>query len=103
LVSKEAASLMADTHEVSKMWSKKGTYITTEEDNLKQVIDQAISGYKYELVMVLLKEIENELKVTENNNDNQEKIKELLDRYMAYTQFKIEISKSLGERIILKR
>ncbi|MGE4288269.1 MAG: DNA primase [Salinivirgaceae bacterium] len=102
LVSKEAASLIADTHEVSKMWSKKGTYITTEEDNLKQVIDQAISGYKYELVMVLLKEIENELKVTENNNENQEKIKELLDRYMAYTQFKIEISKTLGERIILK-
>lgn len=103
LVSKEAASLMADTHEVSKMWSKKGTYITTEEDNLKQVIDQAISGYKYELVMALLKEIENELKVTENNEENQEKIKEMLDRYMAYTQFKIEISKSLGERIILKR
>jgi DNA primase len=103
LVSKEAANLLADVHSLSKMWNKKGTYITTEEDNLKQVIDNAISGYKYELVMAYLLDIEKELKTIENNDENEQKIKELLDKYMAYTQFKIEIAKTLGERIVLKR
>lgn len=103
LVSREAANLLAEVHPLSKMWSKKGTYITTEEDNLKQVIDSAISGYKYELVMAVLLEIEHDLKNLKNNEENELKIKTLLEKYMAYTQFKVEISKMLGERIVLKR
>lgn len=103
LVSKAAADLLADMHQLSKMWSKKGTHISTEEDNLKEVIDNAINGYKYEMVMHILKEIEQEIKTIQSDDSQPEKLEELYRKYMAYTQFKIEISKTLGERIILKR
>ncbi|MBI9068539.1 MAG: DNA primase [Salinivirgaceae bacterium] len=99
IISKTAADLLSDVHQISKMWSKKGTYITTEEDNLKQTIDNAINGYKHELVMNILQEIEKELK----EKTNESELKELYDKYMAYTQFKIEISKTHGHRTVLKR
>ncbi|MDA3893080.1 MAG: DNA primase [Salinivirgaceae bacterium] len=103
LVANAAADLLAQNHQISKMWSKKGTYITTEEDDLKKVIDNAISGYKYELVLNILQEIEKELKDSSGKDLKEEDLKLLYDKYMMYTQFKIEISKSLGDRIILKR
>ena len=103
IISTAAADLLSEGHQISKMWSKKGTYINTEEDNLKSVIDNAISGYKYELVLNILNDIEKELKELSNLPDMEEKLNELYEKYMLYTQFKIEISKSLGERIILRR
>ncbi len=103
LISRSAADLLADIHQISKMWSKKGTYIATEEDNLKSTIDNAINGYKYEIVMKILKEIEDEIKQIQNQEEQKEKLEELYRKYMAYTKYKMEISKTLGERIVLKR
>jgi hypothetical protein len=103
LISKIAANLLAENHQISKMWSKKGTYISTEEDNLKDVIDNAISGYKYELVINILQDIEQELKTLSAEPDKEDDINNLYEKYMLYTQFKIDISKTLGERIILNR
>ena len=102
LISKAAADLISEGHQISKMWSKKGSFISTEKDNLKKVIDNAISGYKYELVLKILNDIEADLKSLSGKDDQEEKIKDLHEKYMIYTQFKIDISKSLGERIILK-
>ncbi len=103
IISKEATNLLAEEYVVSKLWGKKGTYITTEADNLKQVIDRAISGYKYELVMAILQTIEHELKSSENEKDKEEELAALHQKYMDYTHYKIAISKLLGERIVLKR
>lgn len=103
LVSKAAADLLTEGFPISKMWSKKGTYIATEEDNLKHVIDSAISGYKYELVLTILQGIETELKSVDLPENQEELLAPLYDKYLAYTQFKISIAKMLGERIILKR
>lgn len=99
LISKAAADLISDVHQLSKMWSKKGTYINTEEDNLKETIDIAINGYKYELVMNILQDIENQLKT----NPPEEKQNDLFDKLVAYNHFKKEIAKALGDRIILRR
>ena len=103
LISQTAVNLLTEDYPVSKMWSKKGTYINTEEDNLKEVIDHAINGYKYDLVMNILNDIEKEIKSIQNDEQQNENLKILLDKYMSFTQFKIEISKILGDRIILKR
>ena len=103
LISQTAAHLLSEEYLLSKIWSKKGTYINTEEDDLREVIDHAINGYKYELVMNILLEIEKGIKGVQDDESLSQELKELLDRYMVYTQFKIEISKVLGERIILKR
>jgi len=103
IISKEASGLLAQEYLVSKLWSKKGTYISTEADNLKHVIDSAISGYKYELVMAILQNLENELKTIENQNDKEAELAALHEKYMDYTHYKMAISKLLGERIVLKR
>ncbi len=103
LISRSAADLLADIHQISKMWSKKGTHIATEEDNLKGTIDNALNGYKYEIVMNILKEIEDDIKNIQKQDEQQEKLDELYRKYMAYTQYKMNIAKTLGERIVLKR
>lgn len=103
VISKKASDVLAEEFKVSKLWSKKGTYISTEEDQLKPMIDNAINSYKYELVMSILKKLEEEIKETESVDANNEKLSVLHESYMAYTQYKMAISKILGERIVLKR
>lgn len=103
VVSQTAADILATSHNISKMWGRKGSYINTEEDNLKDIIDNAINGYKYETIMVYLKDIEDEMKNLSQLPDNETRFNQLYEKYMAYTQFKIEIAKALGERTVLKR
>jgi uncharacterized protein YktB (UPF0637 family) len=80
-----------------------GSYISTEEDNLKEVIDRAINGYKAELVMQILKETEEEIKKVQNQENAEEHLQQLFAKYSAYTEFKKEIARILGNRILLGR
>lgn len=102
LVSEKAADLLSNSYTLSKIWEKKGTYLLREEDNLKQIIDQAINGYKLEQVMSLLREINVAIKSIQNDENQENKLEELYNKHSIYNQFKKEISKILGERIILK-
>ncbi len=102
-ISSLAASLLTETQTVSKMWGRKGSYISTEEDNLKEVIDRAINGYKAELVMQILKETEEEIKKVQNQENAEEHLQQLFAKYSAYTEFKKEIARILGNRILLGR
>jgi DNA primase len=102
-VSSVAASLLSDTQLVSKMWGRKGSYISTEEDNLKEVIDRAINGYKAELVLQILKETEEEIKKLQDQDNAEEQMQQLFAKYTAYTGYKKEIAKILGNRILLGR
>jgi len=94
--------ILTDNYVVSKMWSKKGNHILQEENIVKEIIDNAISGYKYELVLEKLKDIEKQLKEYDNKSIEEEKMKDLLDEYMRYTEYKMDISNRLGNRIVLK-
>lgn len=102
LVSEKVADILSNSHILSKIWKQKGSYINTEEDNLKQVIDQTINGYKYEQVMDILSKIRQEIKNIQNNENQENKLDELYNKHIIYSQYKKQISKILGERIILK-
>lgn len=102
LVSEKAADLLSNNYTLSKIWEKKGNYILQEEDNLKQIIDKAINGYKYEQVMSLLQEIKEAIESIQNNENQEDRMEDLYNKHKIYNQFKKEISKILGERIILR-
>jgi DNA primase len=98
LVSKCAADLLTEGPAISVMWSKKGTYIPTEEDLLKWTIDSIIRSYKYELVLLIIDKITQEFKTVDSLEN-----KELYDKYNDYNEYKKEISLLLGGRVIVKR
>jgi len=104
IVAKIVSNLMAEQHHLSeKLWTKGDGFIRYEKDDLLKVIDNAINGYKYEMVMEILKNIGEKIKqISPSDSDAEEKLTELLNEHIAYTEFKKEISKILGDRIILK-
>ena len=63
----------------------------------------AISGYKYNIVMDILHNIEAEMKRLENRGAADEELSLTFEKFILYTQMKREIAKSLGNRIVLKR
>ncbi len=95
------ADLLAhsEKHKLSRLWTMEGAVIKAEEDRLKEIIDNTIGNYKYAIVMDHLLQIETQMQAESST----EKVQELFEKYAMYTKFKREISKSLGERIILKR
>jgi DNA primase len=102
-IANAVANLLADRHMISKMWNKNGNYISKEENNVKNIIDNAVLSYKYEMVLDKLKDIEKQLKEYDDKSVSEEEMKPLLDEYMLYTKYKMEISNQLGNRIVLKQ
>jgi DNA primase len=102
-IANAVANLLADRHMISKMWNKNGNYISKEENNVKNIIDNAVLSYKYEMVLDKLKGIEKQLKEYDDKSVSEEEMKPLLDEYMLYTKYKMEISNQLGNRIVLKQ
>ncbi len=103
LISKTTADLLSEKHTLSRIHSQNGSQTPAEERNLKEVIDQAISGYKYNIVMDILHNIEAEMKRLENRGAADEELSLTFEKFILYTQMKREIAKSLGNRIVLKR
>ncbi len=102
LVSQTAADLLSDKHFLSKIWTRQGSYINEEADNLKAIIDKTINAYKYEEIIEMLKKVRQEMKEIQNNEEQAEQIEFLCNQNILYNQYKKEIAKILGERIILK-
>jgi DNA primase len=100
LVSKTAADLITTAHDLSKIWKRRENYYETEEMRLKETIPEAILAFKNEKVLKLLKEVENDLRYAQEQNEP-ERIQNLQVKYMVLNTLKMNLAKGLGDRIIL--
>ena len=99
-ISRLSADLLADSHELSRIWREKQTYVETEEMKLKEIVSDAVLKFKSDKIKAKRKEIMDQLEEAVKNNDT-ENIIALQKRYsMLGTALKM-ISEKLGNRILL--
>jgi len=67
---------------------------------LKEVIPEILIAFKNKKIMITIKKIQEELKIAQEQQ-NVEEIENLQTRYILLNNLKKELSKNLGERIIL--
>ena len=99
-ISDMVADLLSPVPEISKIWSKHESYIETEEMKLKEVIPEILIAFKNKKIMITIKKIHEALKIAQEQQ-NVEEIENLQTRYILLNNLKKELSKNLGERIIL--
>ncbi|MCD6566352.1 MAG: DNA primase [Bacteroidales bacterium] len=93
-------NLLSPVPEISKIWSKHESYIETEEMKLKEVIPGILIAFKNKKILITIKKIEEELKIAQEQQ-KAEVIENLQTRYILLNNLKKQLSKDLGERIIL--
>jgi DNA primase len=99
-ISSLSADLLADSHELSRIWKDKQTYVETEEMKLKDIVGDVILKFKSDKIMTKRKDIMVQLIEAVKANDT-EKVLLLQKRYANLSVALGLISKKLGNRILL--
>jgi DNA primase len=99
-ISRLSADLLADSHELSRIWQDKQTYVETEEMKLKEIVGDAVLKFKSDKINIMRKEIMILLEAAVKANDT-EKILQLQKRYANLSSILGMISRKLGNRILL--
>ncbi|MCD7976058.1 MAG: DNA primase [Tannerellaceae bacterium] len=99
LVSRLAAHLISEKYQLSKYHSK-FRELDKEEDMLKQLLVKELYAFKNAYIQHQIKDIQNKIKQAQNENDP-DKIMELMIQLSQLDKIKRVLSKELGERIII--
>ena len=97
-ISKLAAGLESK-YQLSKIHSKNGATVKTEENNLLEATPQCVLAYKNKRVRIRLDEISRAMQQAENDN-NHSLFETLFIQYNELTKLKKELGLTLGKRII---
>lgn len=95
-----SAGLLADSHELSRIWKEKQTFVETEEMRLSDIIPDSVLKFKSDKIIALRKEIMILLEEAARENDK-ERILILQKKYNNLSIALGLISKQLGNRILL--
>jgi len=99
-ISRLSADLLADSHELSLIWKNKQTFVETEEMKLKEIVPDAVLKFKSDKIIAARKEIMTLLEEAVKEGDK-EKILALQQRYNTLSTALGQISRQLGNRILL--
>jgi DNA primase len=99
-ISSLSADLLADSHELSRIWKDKQTYVETEEMKLKDIVGDVVLKFKSDKIMTKRKAIMVQLVEAVKANET-EKVLQLQKRYSNLSVALGLISKKLGNRILL--
>jgi DNA primase len=99
-ISSLSADLLADSHELSRIWKEKQTYVETEEMKLKEIVGDAVLKFKSDKIIIIRKEIMLLLEEAVKANDS-EKVLQLQKKYSNLSIALGAISRKLGNRILL--
>ena len=95
-----SADMLADSHELSRIWKDKQTFVETEEMKLKDIVPDAVLKFKSDKIIAAQKEIKILLEEAQKEGYN-DKILSLMKRYHTLSKALWAISKQLGNRILL--
>jgi DNA primase len=99
-ISKCVVDLITSAYDLSKIWKRYENYFETEEMRLSEVVPEAVMAFKSEKVLRLIKETENDIRFAQEQ-DNAERIQSLQIKFIILNNLKINLSKGLGDRIII--
>jgi DNA primase len=99
-ISRLSADLLSDSHELSKIWKNKQTYVETEDMKLKEIVPDAVLKFKGDKIKVLLKEVITQLEDAVKSDDR-DRIVTLQKRDQNLKNALKMISIKLGNRILI--
>jgi DNA primase len=99
-ISRFSADLLADSHELSRIWKDKQTFVETEDMKLRDMVPDAVLKFKSDKIIAARKEIMELLEEAVKEGDR-EKILSLQKRFNTLSSVLGMISKQLGNRILL--
>ncbi len=99
-ISRKSVELLTSNYELSKIWTKKDNFIETEDMKLKEIVPETIITLKSKRLNAMLNDAYNNLKAAMGNDDLEE-IRDIQQRVVILNQVKQELSKSLGNRIVM--
>lgn len=94
-----AADIMSEPHQLSGMWTRKDSYIESEEMKLKEIVPKLVNEYKGKKVKLLIEEVVKEMQEVQKSGDG-DRLMELMKQKMVLDQIKNAISKELGNRTV---
>ena len=99
-ISKLSAQLLSQTYDLSKIWKRHDNYIETEDMKLREVVPETVNSFKSKRVIKALMDLQEKLELTDKSN--LDKILEIQEQIISLNNLKKEISKNLGDRIVIK-
>ena len=99
-ISRLSADLLSDSHELSKIWKNKQTFVETEEMKLREIVPDSVLKFKGDKIKVLLKDVMTQLEEAVRTNDI-ERIQALQKRDQNLKVALRIISRKLGDRILI--
>ena len=94
-----AADIMSEPHQLSGMWTRKDSFIESEEMKLKEIVPKLVNEYKGKKVKLLIEEVGKEMQLVQASGDS-DRLMELMKQKMVLDQIKNAISKELGNRTL---
>jgi DNA primase len=94
-----AADIMSEPHQLSGMWTRKDSYIESEEMKLKEIVPKIVNEYKGKKVKLLIEEVVREMQKVQEAGDS-DRLMELMKQKMVLDQIKNALSKELGNRTV---
>lgn len=95
-----SADLLSISYDLSKIWRKRENYIESEEMKLKEILPETLIAFKNKRIIIAIKDVQNRIKTAQDTN-HLEEIEGLQERFMILSSLKKQLSKDLGDRIIL--
>ncbi len=99
-ISSVSADILSRTYELSKIWGKNEKYIETEDMKLRTVVKNTVLSYKNQRVFMKLNDVREKLKNAQEEG-RVDDIPALQRKFIELNELKIQLSRNLGERIIL--
>ena len=90
-----AADIMSEPYQLSDMWTRKDSYLESEEMKLKEIVPKQVNEYKGKKVKILLEEVVQEMQKVQESGDS-DRLMELMKQKMLLDQIKNAILKELG-------
>ncbi len=99
-ISSLSADILAESHQLSKIWKNKQTYVETEDMKLRDIVPDAVLKFKGDKIKVRLKEIMVQLQEAVHSGDP-ERILALQKKDQTLKAALRIISQQLGNRILI--
>ncbi len=96
-----AVDIITSKYELSNVWKRKESYIELPGENLAVEVPKALLLYKLKVVDMALEDLRKQIEEAEKKKEN-EKVMELITHIRDVEIAKNEISRVIGERIILR-
>ncbi|MBS0010647.1 MAG: DNA primase [Bacteroidales bacterium] len=99
-ISRISADLLSESHVLSKIWSVRRAYVETEDMILKELVPECVLKFKSDKIQTMIKGLKKQLNEAQESK-NTDAAKDLLKQYQVLSAMLGEISKALGDRIVL--